>query len=413
MTIPQSVRTRMAPRTVVITLVLLLGIQPISTDLYLPALPTIARALAATPNAAQFTLSALVLAFGVGQLAAGPLSDRHGRRPLLLAGLALYAAASVLAALAPSIGWLVGSRAMQGLALAAIVTSSRSIIRDLYDPLDGARVMSRALTGLGAIAVVSPLAGGLVVTAFDWHATMLLLALFAAATLAYVARRFEETVPRRDPLATRPSALLRNWAEVVRDPTFNAFAWLGAASYGGLFIWLAGSSFVFIELLGASRTAYGAWASSVAFAYMLGTLLCRWLLAHHGLRTAVRVGAGFSLAGGAGMAALALAGWQSPWALVVPQWIYNIGHGIHQPCSQAGAVGPFPDKAGTAASLSGFVMMAAAFAIGSALGRVLGGSALPFTLGIGACGVAVAAIGWTLVQRHGDVRHGSGAARTA
>jgi len=401
---PPTARAAPAPRTVAITLTLLLAIQPVATDLYLPALPTIARALGATPHAAQFTLSTLIVCFGIGQLAAGPLADRFGRRPVALAGLATFAVASVLAALAPAIGWLIGCRALQGLALAATVTTARSIIRDLYDPLDGARVMSRALTGLGAIAVVGPLVGGLAVTLFDWWAVMLVLALFGSGALAWVALRCDETVPQRDPLATRPSTLLRNWVEVARDPTFGAFALLGAASYVGLFVFLATSSFVFIETLGVSRTGYGALSSSQSFAYLLGTLLCRRLLGRRGLRGAVRVGAAFSLAGGVAMAVFALAGVHEVWAIIVPQWLFMIGHGIHQPCSQAGAVGPFPEKAGTAASLSGFVMMAAAFAVGLGLGRSFDGTVYPLALSIGACGVVTAAIAWTLVQRHGEVR---------
>jgi DHA1 family bicyclomycin/chloramphenicol resistance-like MFS transporter len=408
MTIPMAAHSRMAPRTVVLTLTLLMGVQPVSTDLYLPALPTIARSLGATLAAAQFTLSALILAFGVGQLAAGPLSDRWGRRPMLLGGLGCYVVASLLAATAPSIGWLIAWRALQGLALAAVVTTARSIIRDLYEPLDGARVMSRALTGLGAIAVVGPLVGATVVTALDWHAVMLVLGLFGAVTLAFVTRTFEETVPQRDPRATHVATLLRNWWQIVRDPTFGAFALLGAASYSGLFVFLASSSFVFIDTLGISRAAYGAFASSQAFAYLLGTLLCRRLLGRHGLRVAVRIGAAFSLAGGTTMAALSLTGWHDVWAIMLPNWLFVLGHGIHQPCSQAGAIGPFPEKAGTAASLSGFAMMAAAFAIGLWLGHSFDGTVYPLTLTIGACGVAVAAIAWTLVERHGEVRRAAG-----
>ena len=401
---PPAARSTPSPRTVAITLTLLLAIQPVATDLYLPSLPTIAHALGATSNAAQFTLSTLIVCFGIGQLAVGPLADRYGRRPVALTGLATFAVVSVLAALAPSIGWLIGCRALQGLALAASVTTARSIIRDLYDPLDGARVMSRALTGLGAIAVIGPLIGGLTVTAFGWRAVMLVLALFGTAALAWVALRCDETAPQRDALATRPATLLRNWVEVLRDPTFGAFALLGAASYVGLFVFLATSSFVFIDTLGISRAGYGAFSSSQSFAYLLGTLLCRRLLGRGGLRSAVRIGAAFSLTGGIAMAALALAGVHNVWAIIVPQWLFMIGHGIHQPCSQAGAVGPFPEKAGTAASLSGFVMMAAAFAVGLVLGRSFDGTVYPLALSIGASGVAVAAVAWTLVQRHGDVQ---------
>lgn len=393
---------RMSPPTVVLVLTLLLGIQPITTDLYLPALPTLQREFGASVNAAQLTLSVLVACFGAAQLVCGPLADRFGRRPVLLGGLALYTAASLMCAAAPSIEALIGWRALQGAAMAAAVTGARSIVRDLFEPHEGARVMSRALTGLGVIAMASPIVGGLVVHLSRWQATLLVLALFGAATLAVVALRFVETVPQRDPRATSLGPLLRNWGAVLANPTFRAWVALLCCTFGGLFFMLAGSAFVFIGVLGASRVAYGVILASSSLAYIAGTWLCRRLLLRHGLRGAVRRGAWFSLAGGAGMAALSLAGVHTVWAIIVPQWLYAIGHGIHQPCGQAGAVGPFPEKAGTAASVSGFLMMLTASGVGLWLGRHLDGTVYPVTLGIGAFSVLLAAVAWTLVQRHGD-----------
>ncbi|HEV7915521.1 MAG TPA: MFS transporter, partial [Albitalea sp.] len=126
---PATDRPSMSPPVVVVMLTLLLGIQPITTDLYLPALPTLATQLNAGVGAAQLTLSALIICFGAAQLVCGPLADRFGRRPVLLSGLALYTLASVLSALAPSIDWLIGWRALQGAAMAAAVTCGRSIVR--------------------------------------------------------------------------------------------------------------------------------------------------------------------------------------------------------------------------------------------------------------------------------------------
>ena len=387
---------------VVAVLTLLLGIQPVSTDLYLPALPTLQRELGASVGSAQYTLSALVIAFGLGQLVCGPLADRFGRRPVLLAGLSIYTLASVASAAAGGIATLIAWRALQGAAMAAAVTGGRSILRDLYEPAAGARMMSRALGGLGLIAVLSPPIGGLVVEAFGWRATLLVLAVFGALSVVAIALFLPETVPRRDAEATRPSRLFRNWTEVLGHPTFRAWALLGACTFGGLFCLLAGSSFVFIRLLGVSRIEYGLILGSVSLAYVCGTFWCRRLLRRHGLRGAVKRGAVFSLAGGASMALLSLAGVHTVWAILVPQYLYAIGHGVHQPCGQAGAVGPFPEKAGTAASLSGFTMTLAALGVGIWLGLALDVSVYPLTLGIGALSVALAAVAWTLVQRHGE-----------
>ncbi len=392
----------MSGAVVVTILTLLLGIQPVTTDLYLPALPTLQAQLGASIAAAQLTLSVLIICFGFSQLLCGPLADRFGRRPVLLAGLALYTVAAVGGATASSIAGLVAWRALQGVAMAAAVTCGRGVVRDLFEPAEGARVMSRALTGLGVFAVASPLCGGVIVEAFGWHAALLALAVFGACALAVVGLRFVETVPAKNADATRPSQVLHNWRTVTGDPTFRAWAALSAFSYGGIYCLLAGSSFVFIRVLGVGRAEFGAILASMSLAYISGTFLCRRLLRRHGLRGAVARGAFFSLAGGAGMAALSAAGVHTVWAILLPQYLYAIGHGVHQPCGQAGAVGPFPEKAGTAASLSGFAMTVTALAAGLWLGLTLDGTAHPMTFAIGAFGAAVAIVAWTVVQRHGE-----------
>lgn len=396
--------TRMPGGLVVAVLVVLLGLQPVTTDLYLPALPSLPGALHTSVGAAQLTLSALIICFGLAQLVCGPLADRFGRRPVLVGGLALYTLASALAALAPTIAWLIVWRALQGVALAAAVTCGRSIVRDLYPPLQGARVMARALGGLGVIAFASPLLGGAIVHAFDWRIALACVAALGAAALGFIALRFDETltVPNRD--ATRLAPLLANWRQIVADPTFRAFALLLSMSYGGLFILLAASSFIYIDVLGVSRLGCGAILASNSLFYIAGTLLCRRLLARHGLRRTVAVGGALSLAGGLGTAALSLLGAHEVtlWSVIAPSWLYMLGHGVHQPCGQAGAVGPFPEKAGTAASLSGFLMMALAFVIGLWLGHGLNGTVYPLTLGLGVFGIACAAVAWTLVRRHGE-----------
>jgi len=395
-------RHGMSPAAVVLLLTLLLGIQPITTDLYLPALPTLQRELSASMSATQLTLSALIICFGLAQLVAGPLSDRFGRRPVLLTGMVFYTLASVASALSPTIEWLVLWRALQGAGMAAAVTCARSIVRDLYPPHDGARIMSKALSGLGLIAMASPLVGGIVVQWLDWHAALLVVAVFGAVTLAIVVWKYDETVPARNPRATQAGPLLRNWAAVLGHPTFRAWALLSGFGYGGLFFLLAGSSFVYIGLLGTSKVVYGFIMLSQSFAYFVGTFWCRRLLARHGLRGAVRRGAGFTLAGGLGIAGLALAGVHGVWAVMLPSWLFCIGHGVHQPCGQAGAVGPFPEKAGTAASLSGFHMMFVAFCVGLFLGQAMDGTVYPMALGVGTMSLLLCATAWTLVQRHGD-----------
>ena len=389
------------PALTVLLLALLLGIQPVTTDLYPPALPALSTGFGAGMAQAQLTFSALLLAFGVSQLVLGPLSDRFGRRPTLLCGLAAYVAAAIGSAMAPSIDLLIVWRAVQGAAMGAAVMCARAIVRDLYLPGDGARVMSRALTGLGVMACLCAPLGGLVSDLFGWRAALMVLAVFGAGTLALVALRFDETLAQRRLDALEIGSLLSTWGTVLRNPTFLAFTALTTAAYGLLFTFLAASSFTFIQVLGLSKTQYGLvmlWGSGV---YICGTFLCRYWLQRHGVAGSVARGAVLSLAGGTALGLLALAGVQAVWAIVAPLTLAMLGHGIHQPCGQTGAVGPFPRAAGAASALNGFVMMLAAFGIGGWLGVRMDGTVLPLALGIWFWSACIALVAWTLVKKYG------------
>lgn len=400
----------MAPGFVVLVLALLLGLQPITTDLYLPALPALTEGFGAPMSQAQLTLSALLLAFGLSQLVWGPLSDRFGRRPILLAGLAAYVVASIAAALAPSMEQLIIWRTVQGAAMGAAVMCARALVRDLYRPEDGARVMSKGLSGLGVIACVSPPLGGLLSDVFSWRVALMVLAVAGAVTLALIAWRFEETLRQRNPQALQPRRLLGTWAEIVRHPTFWSYALLTTASYCGLFTFLAASSFVFIGLLGLSKTAYGLVMFTNSLVYLLGTVVCRRLLPRLGVRRTVALAGGCTLAGGLLLGGLQLAGVHSAWAIAAPAWLFMLAHGVHQPCGQSGSVGPFPHAAGAASALSGFLSMLGAFAMGGWLGLTLRAgeqaSAWPLTLGMAFWSVLIALTAWTLVRRYGDGRAG-------
>ena len=392
----------MSPGLIVVILSLLLGLQPVTTDLYLPALPVIVDVFGAPMPQAQLTLTGLLLAFGISQLIWGPLSDRFGRRPILLVGLSAYVLASIASALAPSMAVLVICRMVQGAAMGAGVMCARAIVRDLYSPLDGARFMSKGLTGLGIIACACAPIGGLLTDLVSWRAALLVLAIFGAASLAVIALRFKETLPQPNPQALQPAVLWGTWMRIVRNPTFLAFSALSTASYGVLFTFLAASSFVFIKVLGLSKTQYGLTMFSMSFVYILGTLLCRRLLPRYGVRHSLSIAGALTLTGGVIMLALALAGVQSVWAILLPFNLMMLAHGVHQPCSQSGAVGPFPQSAGAASALNGFFMMLAAFAMGGWLGTHLDGTIYPLVYGVFFWSVLIALVAWTLVQKYGE-----------
>jgi DHA1 family bicyclomycin/chloramphenicol resistance-like MFS transporter len=394
----------MSPTLIIVLLSMLLGIQPVATDLYLPALPAIKTEFGAALSQVQLTLSALLLAFGTSQLVWGPLSDRFGRRPILLCGLATFTLAGLGCVLASNMHELIVWRTLQGAAMGAVVMCARAIVRDLYTPETGAGVMSKALTGLGILACVSAPLGGLLTDLLSWHAALSLVVGFGAIAFALVAVKFKETLQRKNPHALTVQVLAKTWWQILRHPTFVAFSCVAIGSYGGLFTFLASSSFVFIDVLGLARWQYGMLLFSMAFMYLLGTVLCRRLLVRLGVARTVAIGGAFSLTGGGLMVLHAWLGWQSVAGLMGPFYVFILGHGIHQPCGQSGAVGPFPQAAGAASALGGFLMMAAAFATGLWLGAANDGSAMPMATSIACWSVLTALSAWVLVLRRGSPR---------
>lgn len=379
----------------IILLALLLGSQPVATDLYLPALPAIAAELG---NPA-LTLTGLMLAFGFAQLILGPLSDRYGRRPVLLAGCAAYAVTSFAGAWATTLFWLIICRCLQGAAMAALVVCARASVRDLYEPMAGTRVLSHGLTGLGIVALASPLTGAITVAYFSWHATFIALGVYGLIALLWVWFYYPESRPdivHADANAITKSATLA----VLKGPRFRAWTAMLIATYCTLFCFLLSSGFVYIKVFGFSPLACGVALAANSLAYISGTYWCRHLLRRMGPHRAVRASAAFAVVGAIFMTVVAFAaGTPQAWAMIVGQCLIAISHGVNQPCGQAGAVGDFPEHAGRAAALSGFAMMSAAFVCGQLMAPSLGTSAWPLVVSnvLGSAGIALVA--WVLVPQ--------------
>ena len=395
----------MSQKLIVLLLALLLGLQPVTTDLYLPALPAITQGFGAGMGQAQLTLSALLLAFGLSQLVWGPLSDRFGRRPILLWGMSGYTLASVACAFAPDMAWLIAGRTVQGIAMGAGVVAARAVVRGLFQPAQGATVMSQGLTGLGIIACACAPLGGVLTDALGWRYALLMLAVFGGVTLGLLAWRFEETLAQPDPRALSPGPWIKANLEIIRHPVFLTWCALSAGSYLGLFTFLASSSFVFVTFMGYSKTAYGFLMLSMSLSYIVGTFWCRWMLRRTSVHRTVGIAAILTLTGGVSMAALAYLGqgkdWYGAWAVMVPMYIFMLGHGVHQPCGQSGAVAPFPHRAGTASALNGFLMMLGAFFMGAWLGTHMDQPVFALTQGLLMWAVLITVVAWTAVQRHG------------
>jgi DHA1 family bicyclomycin/chloramphenicol resistance-like MFS transporter len=233
------------------------------------------------------------------------------------------------------------------------------------------------------------------------------LTAFSLSLALFVLLRLPETNTQlnRHALAWRP--MLRTYLEVLRSPTFVAYALAASATYAGLFAFISGSSFVMMRALGLSPTAYALSFSLMVAGYLIGTLVCRKLLPRHGLPRTIEFGAALQAIAGLVMAVLALAGVHAAAAIAVPMFVYGISHGMVQAPSQAGAVAPFPANAGAAAALLGFGMMLIAATVGAWIGASFNGTVYPLTLTIAACALATAMFAFTLVRRHGDIsQHG-------
>ena len=379
----------MTPTTLLWLVTGALMLQPLSTDLYLASLPSMATDFGVSPSAVQHTLSLFVIGFGSAQLVSGPLSDRYGRRPVLIGGLTLYLIASVACALAPSLNWLIAARFAQAIGCCTGVVVARAIIRDAYSPAEGARVLARASSLLALAPILGPVLGGYLQVAFGWRAAFVALTLAGLAVWIAALRRMKESNSQPDPAAMRFGSLARSYLDVARAPEFWSYALPGALSYASIFAFISGTPFVLIKVLGVPISHYGYYFAIGVFGYLGGTLLCRRLLGRIGLQGALLLGTVIGLVGGLGFLVLVLADVRHVALVVGAQFVVMTAHGINFPCAQSGSLAPFPEKAGAAAGLFGFISMLGAFFTGMWVGASHDGTLLPLASISATVGVAL------------------------
>lgn len=385
-----------AGRTVTTLLVLLTALGPLSTDLYLPSLPAMREAFGTDVPTIQLTLSVYMVAFAAGQLIYGPLSDRFGRRGPLLAGTALYFGASFLCMVAPTVEFLIAARLLQGIGGCAGQVIARAVVRDVHGRAGSGPVLARIAAAMGLAPAIAPAIGGIVTDAFGWAACFWLLSAVGAAALVGVALLLRETNTERAAEPAGPARIARNYGQLLRHRQFTGFALAATASYSGLFAWISGSSYVFIDVFALPPDLYGFCFASIVVGFILGARIAGWLTV--GPVRAVLIGAGINAGAGAVMLAALLAGVVTIPTVLVPMILYMVGMGIVLPSAQAGAIGPFPRRAGAASSLIGFVQYALAAFTGLAVGHGFDDTALPMAAAIAASGL-VALLAHALIIR--------------
>ena len=375
------------PDTWALTILLasLTALGPISTDMYLPALPSILRDLGTTHASVQLTLSVFLVGFAAGQVFYGPLADRIGRKPVLIAGLAIYAVASLACTLAPTVEVLIVARFCQAFGAAGPVVLARAVVRDLYEGPRAGQELARMGSIMGLAPAIAPFFGGLIAAAGGWRFVFLVSVAFAAAVIVGVWRGLPETIRARETAPFSVRAILSGFGGLLRHRAYAAYLAVVTLTYCGLFAFISGSSFVLQDIFALSPSLYGIAFGVCAGAYVAGTLIGQRLAPKKGAEVTILTGCALLALGGAAMIAAVLAA-PSALSVIAPMMLYMVGVGLALPQAQAAALMPFPDRAGSASSLMGICQMSIAAAVGIGVGATHGGTALPLALIIAANG---------------------------
>ena len=369
----------------------LVALGPLSTDLYLPALPGMTVTFATDVARVQLTLSVFLIGYAVAQLFYGPVSDRYGRRPAMLFGLVLYLLSSVACMLASSVDALIAARFFQALGACAGPVLGRAIVRDVYGPVQAARILAYISGAMAIAPMIGPFIGGWLTVWFGWRANFAALVLISAVQTVVVFRLLGESNAHKDPAATRPRRILGNFRMLLAGKTYLGYLLCVSFGFAALFSFISGSSFVLVGLYGLSPQWFGASFGFVVTGYIVGTLITARFTLKLGPSRMVLLGASFGVVPDTLMAALAIAEVHSVWAVLLPMFGCMVATGLVMPNATGAALAPYPKMAGSASALMGFVQMALAAAVGIAVGHAYDGTAIPMTGAIALCGWAVLA----------------------
>ncbi|MBF0128528.1 MAG: multidrug effflux MFS transporter [Alphaproteobacteria bacterium] len=362
-----------------VLLTVLVALGPLSTDLYLPSLPSMGEALNTDVAMVQLTLSVFIAGYAVAMLIYGPLSDRFGRRPVVAGSLLLYVAASGACVLAPSIETLIAARFVQALGACGGPVIGRAIVRDVHGPDRAARVLSYMGSAMALAPAAAPILGGYLHVALGWRANFAFLALFGIVALLLTWRMLDETNHHRDGQALRPGRLAANYANLLRRRVFMGYALTVAFGFGGLFSWISGSSFALIQTVGMAPQHFGFAFAVVVLGYVLGSLASGRLSTRFGVDRMVTAGGALAVLASLAGAGLSWAGIETAAAVVLPVAVFFSGCGMLLPNGMAGAIGPFPRMAGVASSLVGFLQMSTGAVAGFMVGALHDGTTRPMT----------------------------------
>jgi DHA1 family bicyclomycin/chloramphenicol resistance-like MFS transporter len=355
----------------------LIAVAPLAMDIYLASMPSMARALFATPEQVQLTLSLYMYAWGASQIFVGPLAERFGRRPMLIAGLALFVGASAACAAAGSIELLIGARIAQAVGMATVAVVPRAVVRDLYTGEHAARILSLMGVVLGIAPIVAPIIGSQLHVWFGWQANFVFVTAYGAIALACVAAAFPETIKAKNRRATAPAIVLANYLRLLRSRRYVGYLLVAAFAASGLFAFLAGSSFVFVSVLGTGERGFGALFGAVMLGNIIGSVIGSRLVMRLGIDRMLAYSSWLMLLSALALAALAWARFSHPAAIVAPMFLFMIALMTTMPQATAGGLTPFPDISGSAASLLLFCQLVLASTAALVVGVTFDGTQRP------------------------------------
>jgi len=370
-------------RPLILLLGALSGLTALSIDMSLPALPTLGRVFAAGADETALTLSLFLAGYSASQLFYGPLSDRFGRRPPLVAGLALFALGGLGCAFSGSILQLVLWRFVQGVGACAGPIIARAVVRDLYERRRAVQILSYLTLVMSVAPLAAPVLGGYLLL-LHWRAPFGLLALLGLAVLAATWWGLPESIATRNHFATRPAALLRGLIDFFGRRVCTGYALLVSFVFCGLFSYISASPYVLIEVFGIPSDRYGYLFGLNAFALMAGAVVNARLVHRLPAATLLSLGVGMMLLGGAALLLFAATGFGGVVGIVGPMLLYVFGMGMVTPNAIGAAMEPVPHMAGFASSLIGCLQTGAGSLVGYALGMLYNRTALPMAIAIAA-----------------------------
>lgn len=377
----------------------LVALGPLSTDMYLPALPGLTEVFATDAGQVQLTLSLFLAGFAIAQIVYGPLSDRFGRKPVLLGGMLVFIGASVACALAVNIEMLIAARFLQALGGSAGPVLGRAMVRDIHGPNQSARVLSHIGSAMALAPAFAPILGGYMSVYLGWASIFWFLAFFGVAGAALLWLGIAETAPEEHRHPRAVAKIIADYGRLLGDPLYLGYTLTCTLAFAGLFAFLSGSSFVIIEYFGVSEEHFGLLFMLVVGGYIGGTQLGARLSRRHDFRRLVAVGSVVLVVAGGLMLAIALNRPGQVMTIVLPMMLFMVGVGLVMPQALAGALANYPHIAGSASGLLGFIQMSVAGLLGVAVGHGYDGTPVPMALAIAASGVFCALTYLLLIHR--------------